>query len=294
LCCFGHAGSFDENIFMEKILLAIDSGNMNLNALDFTCYLARLTKSKVTGVFLDNSTYEEKPVMKQLYGMPYVETIIAADLPDYTEKSRRIQGNIQFFKQACGNRGVRWNIHRPKGVPEKELIKETRYADLLVVSAEISFEKKFEGTPTKFVRNILGNAECPVVISPDSFDALDEIVFAYDGNRASMIAIRQFTYLFPEYRNKKATVLEVSGSGSTKVEEKDKITEWLNAHYTNTEFVVLPGEARDEIFSYLLNKKDIFLVMGSYGRSMLSNMFKPSSAKLVMRALSLPVFVAHY
>jgi len=279
---------------MEKILLAIDSSNMNMNALEFACYLAKLTKSKITAVFLENLVFGEKPVMKQIHGMAYTETIVESDLPDYPEKQKRIQDNIRFFKQACENRGARWNIHRDKGVPTEDLIKESRYADLLVVSAETSFAKKFERIPTKFVKNILENAECPVVISPESFDAADEIVFAFDGSRSSMIALRQFTYLFPEYRNKKATVLEVSESGSTKVEEKDKVTEWLNAHYTNTEFVILPGEAKDEIFSYLLNKKNIFLVMGSYGRSMLSNLFKPSSAKRVMRVLSLPVFIAHY
>ncbi len=279
---------------MEKILLAIDSSNMNMNAIEFACYLAKLTKSKITGVFLENLVFAEKPVMKQVHGMPYTETIVESDLPDYPEKQKRIQDNIRFFKEACENRGIRWNIHRDKGVPTEDLIKESRYADLLVVSAETSFAKKFERIPTKFVKNILENAECPAIIPPESFDAVDEIVFAYDGSRSSMFALRQFTYLFPEYRNKKATVLEVSESGSTKVEEQDKITEWLNAHYTNTEFVVLPGEAKDEIFSYLLNKKNIFLVMGSYGRSMLSNLFKPSSVKRVMRVLSLPVFIAHY
>jgi hypothetical protein len=109
-----------------------------------------------------------------------------------------------------------------------------------------------------------------------------------------MFALKQFTYLFPEYRNKKATILEVSESDSITVDEKYKITEWLKAHYTNIEFAVLQGEAMDELFGYLLNKKNVFVVMGSYGRSMLSTLLKPSKAKLVLRAISLPVFIAHY
>jgi len=279
---------------MEKILVAIDSSNLNVNALDFACYLAKLTKSRITAVFLENLLFEEKPVMKKLHGVPYAETIVASDLPDYPERKKHTQENIQFFKNACENQGVRWNIHRDKGVPEKELIGETRYADLLVISAETSFLKKFEGTPSKFVKSILEKSECPVVISPESFDAIDEIVFTYDGSMSSMFALKQFTYLFPEYRNKKASVLEVSESGSATVDEKYKVTEWLKAHYTNIEFTVLQGEAMDELFGYLLNKKNIFVVMGSYGRSMLSTLLKPSKAQLVLKATSLPVFIAHY
>jgi nucleotide-binding universal stress UspA family protein len=279
---------------MEKILLAIDSSNMTMNAVDFACYLATLSKSRITGVFLENLVLEEKPVLKYLHGSLYAEPIVDRDLPDYPERKKHTQENIEFFKRACENRGVRWNIHRDKGVPKTELIEETRYADLLVISAETSFSKKFEGTPSKFVKGILEKSECPVVISPESFDGVDEILFTYDGSRSSMFALKQFTYLFPEYRNKKATVLEINKSGSATVVEKYKITEWVKAHYTNIGFAVLLGEPMDELFGYMLNKKNIFVVMGSYGRSMLSNIVRPSKAERVLRAISLPVFIAHY
>jgi hypothetical protein len=39
---------------MEKILLAIDAMKPDIKSLDFACYIANLTKSKVTGVFLEN------------------------------------------------------------------------------------------------------------------------------------------------------------------------------------------------------------------------------------------------
>ena len=54
---------------MEKILLAIDAINLDKNSLEFACYLAQLTKSKVTGVFLENLMSEERPVLRQVRGM---------------------------------------------------------------------------------------------------------------------------------------------------------------------------------------------------------------------------------
>ena len=56
-----------------KILLAIDAINPDKNAMEFACYLGRLTKSKVTGVFLENLAAEEKPVLKQMLGMAYMD-----------------------------------------------------------------------------------------------------------------------------------------------------------------------------------------------------------------------------
>ena len=49
---------------MKRILLVIDAINSDKNVTEFACFLGRLTKSKVTGVFLENLTAEEKPVLK--------------------------------------------------------------------------------------------------------------------------------------------------------------------------------------------------------------------------------------
>jgi hypothetical protein len=69
------------------------------------------------------------------------------------------------------------------------LIEESRFADLLIIDAETSFNRGLEANPTRFVKEILQHAECPVVISPVSFEGLDEIIFAYDGSASSVYAI---------------------------------------------------------------------------------------------------------
>ncbi len=43
--------------------------NPDKYAMEFLCYLGRLTKSKVTGVLLKNLAADEKPVLKQMQGM---------------------------------------------------------------------------------------------------------------------------------------------------------------------------------------------------------------------------------
>ena len=47
---------------MEKILLAMDALNLNMNAIDFACYVAKLTRSRLTGVFLEG-LIEERPLV---------------------------------------------------------------------------------------------------------------------------------------------------------------------------------------------------------------------------------------
>ena len=278
---------------MEKILLAIDAVNPDKKALDFACYLALLTKSKVTGVFLENLVTEEKPVIRKVLGMASVGWEVDEFAVEMKARSEETERNIKMFREGCILREVCFDVHHDKGVPAKELVRESRFADLIVVDAETSFNKVYEGTPTGFVREVMRHAECPVVIVPGNFNAIDEIVFTYDGSASSVFAIKQFTYLFPQYYNKKITILQVNESGVWEEPERRQFREWLQDHYTDLQFEAMKGKPDDTLFSKLFNRKNMFLVMGAYGRNAISQFFKQSSADLLIRTVEQPIFIAH-
>ncbi len=279
---------------MEKIILGIDARQINTKALYFACYIANLTRSKLTGIFLENLPVEDVPVMKRLYGIPYVETIVAADIPGNDLKKKVCEQNIRLFREICDSKAVNCSVHRDKGVPAAELVAESRFADLLIADTDLSFRDKQEKPPSAFLNEVLAKSECPVVIAPSDFYGIDEILFAYDGNASSLFAIKQFTYLFPELYGKKITIMEVGEKGDLPITEKKKIGELLQMHYSSIGFQFLQGRASNELFAYLIGRKNVFVVMGAFGRNMLSAFFRPSTAELLVQTLDLPLFIAHH
>jgi len=279
---------------MEKIIIGTDGAHLHSNTVDFACYLAHLTRSRLSGIFLTNPQGAEIPVMKIAFGMPYVETIVAQDIPGAQERTRLITENTRLFEEVCKNRGVNCSIRRAQGVPVEEIIAESRFADLLVANPETSFGRHKEEVPTGFIKELLAKSECPVAIAPYSFYGVDEIVFTYDGSASSVFAIKQFTYLFPAYSNKKLTVLQVTDNEETEIIEKTKLLEFLQMHYSDISFKLLTGKPTDELFGFLLERKNAFVVMGAFGRKMLSDFFKKSTAELVLKTVNLPVFIAHH
>jgi nucleotide-binding universal stress UspA family protein len=272
---------------MRKILLALDAQKINHPAIDFACYLALLSKSSLTGVFLENTLSEEirEPV--------FVSTGGRAKLTA-EEKKERVEENIKQFKETCENRGVHALIHRKRGVPAEEIIDESRFADLIVMDPETSFKNKIETTPSSFVKKILEEAECPILLNPFNFESVDEIVFTYNSGRSSMFAIRQFSYLFPELHRKKITVVEVNKQNEIGIRAKPKLSEWLKMYYSEVDFQLLSGDPGEELFKYFLEKKGLLLVMGAYGRGILSTMFKNSRADLLVKTANLPIFITHH
>jgi len=204
-----------------------------------------------------------------------------------------IERNISIFKEGCINRGVCSTVHRDRGVPAHELIEESRFADIIIADSETSFNKRYEGIPTEFVRDILKKAECPVIIAPENFDAVDEIIFTYNGSASSVFAMKQFTYLFPQFHNKKVSIIQVNKQGKWEDSHRYKFNEWLKEHYDDLHFEALKGEADSNLFDYVFGKGNIFLVMGAYGRNSLSRFFKRSRADLLIEIAMRPIFIAH-
>ena len=279
---------------MEKILIAINVSQYNSNVMDFACFLADLTHSKITGIFLENLQEDELPSRKSLFGNPYIESIVADDIIENRNRIKLSESCIKLFESSCTNKGLSYKILREKGTPEDAIISESRFTDLLILDAEMSFEQEKEATPTSFVRRLLPELECPVVIAPFSFYGVDEVLLAYDGGGSSVFAIKQFTYLLPQFSGRKLTVLQVDENEDISIIDRQKIRELLEPHYSSIDFQVLHGKPADEIFGYLIEKKNVFVVMGAFSHKFLSGLFHHSTAELILKAVNLPVFIAHH
>ena len=275
---------------MRQVLVVIDETDVNTKTLDFACFIAKLTKSDLVpilmrkkGEFREEKTPAEIPAF-------------AIDGDTLNQFERREETSLEsrrLASEACSNRGVNLYFVQEDSYDFDELVKESRYSDLIIVDGNISFEKRFEGTPTLFLRRLLEKTECPVIVAPDSFEALDEIIFAYDGGQSAMFAIRQFTYLFPELTSHKLTVIQVCDESDQIFTEKERLAQWLSKYYNNVDYRLFYGSPKDELFGYLLGKERKLLIMGAFGRTMLSSLVSKSNAELILKAINLPVFISH-
>ena len=275
---------------MEKILLVINAHKPNAASIDFACRVAIAAQSKLTGLFIENLFYKYPPALLE---DDYFETVSQKD--EGTLVSTDTDQAVQLFVRECALRNIKAETYIDKGEPIQEVIYESRFADLLVVDPSINFYDREEQLPSHFTKEVLSNAECPVLLSPDKVDDVEEIVFCYDGSPSSVYALKQFTYLLPCYGNKKAMLLEVNKTGKVEfTEDHRRMMNWLRVHYHSVNFHALKGSAKDELFNWLFMRTGKLVVMGSYGRSALSNFFKRSTANILIRSVDMPIFITHY
>jgi len=276
---------------MKNILIVIDAEKLNVSDINFGCQIAKMCGSRLTGVFLENNPVGETPALKTVLGIPYVETIVASDLPGYNKRSVIREENMRFFDEICTEQGILHAAHLAKVVALDQIKSESRFADLLIINSSMHFEDNEYGEIFAFVSALQAHAECPVLVSSANFNGIDEIVFTYDGAAAASFAIRQFVNLFTDMGEKKITVVLVNNYLESA--EENNLKQYLLMHYPKADFHQLNGDPGQELFKFLFPRKKALVVMGAYSRSKIYRSFFPSIADRLIKTLSIPIFIAH-
>lgn len=263
-----------------------------LPCIEFAAHLASLSKSALTGVFVRNTIYEDVPAIKTIGGTAYVEDI-TDDMLETEEDRNRLAHNVALFEDSCKKQGVDHSVRVNKGIALYEIIRESRYADFILTDAAISFLKDTTETiPSAFLKSFLPHSECPVLVLPEKFASISEIVFSYDGSKSSVFAIKQFIYLFSALNNIKTTILEIKTTEDENViTEVALLEELLRFHYKEVQYRLVHGEnPKKELFKLFLGAPQKLLVMGAYGTH---KWFGSSTAELVLKTANMPVFISH-
>jgi hypothetical protein len=266
---------------MKRILFVTNGESPNIKCLEFACFLAQMNSADLTGVLIDNSE---------------LEVVANGHNGSKTVKAGRMSMSetARVFKEHCVQKNIPFSIFKIQGDPLHEIVNESRYSDILIMDPSVSAYAG-EEAPSSLLKDILAKIECPVIVSPHDFERIDGIIFCFDGSDSSIFAMKQFTYLIPQLKEQRVSLLEVNHSDHQEFSSAHKkMADWLMAHYDNIMNIQLTGDVRKELLTYLGSQKDKLVIMGAYGRSQLSQFFRRSTADILIRDIDLPFFITHY
>lgn len=271
---------------MKKILLAIDGKHFPPGAFEFIRKLNEQQPVELTGVFLPSIEYTEL-----LYSIGGLSGPIY--LPEMRpDDDAVIQKNIDLLWALCKENNIACRIHNNVLADVIDYLKkESRYADILVVSSQLFYENMGEERQQDYLKDVLHKLDCPVVLIPEHYGFPEQIIIAFDGSASSAFALKQFAYLFPEFKSLK-TVL-VYASQDSDFPDLDMVKEYTKNHFTNISFVKLDIDPKKYFETWLLENKNAMLVAGAYSRSLLSEALKKSFINDIIEDHKIPIFSTH-
>ena len=271
---------------MKKLLLPFEGGRYPQELLDFVGALQGVGRVLLTAAFMPESDY--------LSMVGIGEPPVSAPYACYADKDRMLVYNRNRLEQFCGKLGIKLTVHVDRedfALPC--LRRESRYADLALLNSTHFFEDLDKDQPNAWMKDMLHRSECPVLLMPDKPSLPGEVILAYDGSAASVFAIRQFAYLFPEFCGVQATLVYINDDPAAKIPEEEAIRELCGMHFKKFRVLKLRMRSAEFYHTWIGMMTNPWLVTGSFGRSALSEVFTKSFSTELIVQHRVPVFVAH-
>jgi len=277
---------------MEKIIVAFDGLKFSESARDYATFIAKQTNTHLAGIFMDDPVY----TTYNIYDLVVKEGASADKLKKYRAKDKAARNAAaKKFEAFCQANKLECTIHHNHNIAIQELKHESIYADLLIIDSKETLTHYIEKLPTRFIRDLLGDAQCPVLIVPRQYKPIQKILLLYDGEPSSVHAIKMFSYLLPQLKDLQTEVISVNPVDSTlQLPDNKLMKEFVKCHYPNADYTIMRGRAEDEIVKYLKKSlQNSLVVLGAYRRNTVSRWFRESMADVLMKEVNLPLFIAH-
>jgi hypothetical protein len=282
----------EKKIKTKKFLAVFDGFKFSESTMDYAIQLTKESDAFLVGVFLDEFIYRSYNVSKIVTSYKNDEQILKQ--MDAKDKEKRDEA-VKQFERTCGKAGIHYSFHRNTGIAIQELKQESIFADLIIINDTETFNRFAEEPPTRFIKELLPDVQCPVLIVPDIYRPIDKITLLYDGGPSSVFAIKMFSYLFGTLSDIPVEVFTVKDKMEGSHLPSNKLMrEFIKRHFPKAKYIVEKGNAEEHILGHLrYHKGNELVVSGAYRRSEISRWFKTSMADILMKELDTPLFIAH-
>jgi nucleotide-binding universal stress UspA family protein len=277
---------------MNKIIAAFDGLKYAAATRDYSIALVKISNAHLFGVFLDDPTYTSY----KIYELVADEGVSEEKMNQLDAKDKTTRADAaKDFEQHCQKAAIEYSIHHDHQVAIQDLKHESVYADLLLIGASETVTHYEEKLPTRFIRDLLVDAQCPVLLLPDQFTPIEKVVLLYDGEPSSVHAIKMFSYLLPGLGDVDTSLVSVNPPESNlHLKDSKLMKEYMKQHFPDVQTSVFKGLPEIEIVEYLKTQPaSTLVVLGAYRRGAVSRWFHESLADTIMKEVHLPLFIAH-
>lgn len=273
---------------MKKIIIAFNGSCYPQAALEFAGQLNKTQPVLLTAVFIPQAAYS--------YLWSTAGTLAGPIFPPLVEEvsNELVEINHEKFNSFCKANNIKHIVHHDiYDFVLPELVKETRFSDLLIVESGKFYDSTSEEEEMGHLKDLLEQTECPVLIVPEKFDFPQKNIITYDGSASSVSGIKQFAYIFPELANNETVVVFSKNEEDAELPDEALIQELASQHYKKLKLLKLNIEPKKYFATWLSEEKSAILISGSFGRSSISQLLRKSFVTRIITEQNLPVFIAH-
>jgi len=273
---------------IKRILVPLDSSTYTKVAIKYAVLIAKKHDATITGMtILDVAEIESSMGSIPLGGIYWAEKLEQSKI----EKAKNNWKNIEeYFAKQCVENKVNYTLEEDKGVPSHWILKKAKFHDLVVMGIRTYYELDSPDKSGDTVKKILSHSEIPMLMVPDNYVEIKNVVIAFDGSMQATKAVHGFIHL--------ARVLSfnIKLVNSTSDEEyaeflRANLKKYFEAYgINNVEFIHTEKDIIDIMDSEFYRKNDLF-VIGSHSKNAIKEFFIGSLTQYLIDKKDKPIFL---
>jgi nucleotide-binding universal stress UspA family protein len=195
------------------------------------------------------------------------------------------------FNQRCIDSNVEGKLAIEFGDITRKIRERAAMTDLIVLRIEHPPMGGLSSLTSPF-RTILVDSFCPVLGVFEHATACKRALLAYDGSLLAKEALFVVTYFAEIWKTELIVYTALDGSKVT-ADVQDYVRRYLDIHELEAEYIVSEHGATDQLKNTMDEHNVDLVLMGSYGTSMLKQVFGGRALDYMLRESQIPILICH-
>ena len=271
---------------MKRILLLLDGLHGPSGILSSVLHIVQTDNSFVQVILLHRSYVLANLSYPLSIDLPVMET-------EQEEDRRLLEDNLHLIHNTLTLSKVNYSVEEGD-ITLDEVLKNSAFADLILADARIVFSDLLYFPLRISFKDLLADAHCPVLLLREEMSQVERIILAYDGSNSSIYAIKLFSYLFPVWRSLPAYLVTIRTGDKGELDHQEYVKSWLPRHFDHVETEIVQGRAPEKLPDFInRDTGNMIVVMGAYGRTAVSRLFRQSLANAILEKTGAALFITH-
>ncbi len=193
------------------------------------------------------------------------------------------------FHQMCSDNGVNGKLVIESGDITRKICERATMTDLIVLKI-VHPPRGGLSTLNSPFRAIINNSSRPILGVPSGASQFQRALLAYDGGERSKEALFVATYLAEMWKTELIVFTSMEGT-KIKPEVQDYVRRYLDIHEVEADYLITENDRMASLRKTAEDYQADLILMGSYSRSLIQEMFIGSSLDYMLRESEVPIFI---
>lgn len=238
---------------MGRVLIIVDNQEMSANVLRLALNGIKEGREHLYVGLLINQL--ENSAVKQS------ESVLSSK-PIFPESDEKTIFLGNSFQNAFLNEGIATKVCFGECLNTKEIVKETAFADLLIIDSNTFVDYLLEKDRFQYLRGVFEKSQCPLLVIPTNFRDFHDIIILKDPEEKVVKAVKSLkSTLTQSLRNAEVSLIGKMPNEEEEFQDEKRLIDFLKRYFRNVGIMLTPDEPFEKVAFDLMQKSQMPLVV---------------------------------